>query len=101
MDACHWRPLGVSAPATSPGVGTYQLSARPLRGPMRHAGRKRLRLKFLTRGALIRLLVPLVLLCMPLVWAYFALIRMPGTSFRGDPPPVSLEQVTLADQLRA
>ena len=45
----------------------------------------------------IRILVVIVALAVP----WWLMIRMPGKSFRGDPPPLSADELTLREELRA
>ncbi len=59
------------------------------------------RFKLGSRAAFRRLAILFLLIFLSLVYGYFAMIRMPGTSFRGPLPPATAEQRQLADELRA
>jgi len=49
-------------------------------------------------GALLRVLLLFVL---PAMMAWWSMIRMPGRSFRGVPPPLTSAELTLREELRA
>ena len=53
-----------------------------------------------SRRAATRLVIASVLLGAPLVWAYVAMIRMPGRSFTGGTAPLDARGEALRDQLR-
>ena len=54
----------------------------------------------LTPSAVKRLLVLFLMLGLGAIWVYLAMLRMPGTSYRGVLPPLSAEQQKLAEELR-
>lgn len=58
------------------------------------------RFKLWSRAAFRRLAILLLLIFLALIYGYFAMIRMPGTSFRGPLPTATTEQRQLADELR-
>lgn len=61
---------------------------------------RRLRRRRVVRGAAV---VAAILVALPLAlltWAYLAMIRMPGESYRGPLPPLTEEQEALRDDLR-
>ena len=57
-------------------------------------------MKFVTRPALKRLAFLFLLLGVIVLWFWWAMIRMPGKSFRGPLPPLTAEQTALRDELR-
>lgn len=57
--------------------------------------------KLASRAALRRIAVLFLLMFLGLVYCYFAMVHMPGTSFRGPLPAATTEQRQLADELRA
>src|SRR5438093_1412864 len=57
-------------------------------------------MKFITRTALKRLAVLFLVLGGLILWFWWTMIRMPGTSYRGPLPPLSDEQTTLRNELR-
>ena len=59
------------------------------------------RLRIVSRGAIKRLAVLLLLFGFALLWCSCAMLNMPGTSYSGELPPLSLEQAALADELWA
>jgi hypothetical protein len=59
-----------------------------------------IRSRIVNRRALKRLAILAVLIAIFLTWAYFSMIRMPGRSFSGDPPPLTPAQSALADELQ-
>ncbi len=60
----------------------------------------RIRFRFVTRPAIKRLAILSLLANGFLVWAYFAMIHMPGKSHHGPLPSLSAEQEVLRDALR-
>jgi len=62
------------------------------------AGRK-LRLRIVTRGSIVRLAVLAAVLAIFYLCAYSAMIRMPGKSYAGPLPAMTDEQVALRDEL--
>lgn len=50
------------------------------------------------KGALWRVLI---FFAMPALVAWWVMIRMPSTSFHGTPPPLTSEELTLRDELKA
>ncbi len=58
------------------------------------------RFRLASRAALKRLAVLFALIFLALVYGYFAMIHMPGVSFRGPLPPATPEQTQLAAELR-
>lgn len=58
-------------------------------------------MKLFNRSALKRLLIFLVIFVVLLGWCWWAMIRMPGKSFRGPPPPLTEAQAALREELRA
>lgn len=59
----------------------------------------RRRIRLITRGAMKRLAILLILIVGLLIWAYVMMIRMPGESFRDPLPPLTDQQAALAAQL--
>ncbi len=57
-------------------------------------------MRVITRPALIRVGILLVILGTLIFWSGCTMIRMPGKSFRGTLPPLSAEQTALRDELR-
>ncbi len=57
-------------------------------------------MKLITRPALKRLAFLFLLLGVIVLWFWWAMIRMPGKSFRGPLPPLTAEQTALRDELR-
>jgi len=55
--------------------------------------------RFVSRAALKRLAILLVTLVLALCWCWWAMIRMPGTSYSGPLPPLSQSQSALSAQL--
>jgi Zn-dependent M28 family amino/carboxypeptidase len=60
----------------------------------------RLRPRFITRKAAIRLGVAAILLGVAAPWGWWSMIRMPGESYRGALPPLTGEQRALGGELR-
>jgi len=58
------------------------------------------RWRVVTRRALCRLAIFAIVVLVAGVWGYFVMIRMPGKSFEGPPPPLTAEQAQLRDELR-
>lgn len=58
-----------------------------------------LRCRLITRGAVKRLGILLVIAFGVLTWAYFVMIRMPGHSYNGPPPAPTLARLSLIDAL--
>ena len=58
------------------------------------------RIQLLTQAALIRLFVLAIILGTLISWVYFAMIQMPGESFRGQLPPLTQKETTLRDALK-
>jgi hypothetical protein len=71
-------------------VPTYEIMLRP-----------RSKSLIVTRNSFKRLAVLLVILTVALFWCGCMMINMPGTSYRGELPPLSAEQSALEDELRA
>jgi beta-glucosidase-like glycosyl hydrolase len=59
------------------------------------------RFRLASRGALKRLAILFALIILLLIYGYFAMIRMPGSSHRGPLPPLTAAQQKLAEQLKA
>ena len=59
------------------------------------------RFKLASRAALKRLAILFALIFIALIYAYFAMVLMPGASFRGQLPPATPDQTQLADELRS
>ncbi|UCD76407.1 MAG: M28 family peptidase [Phycisphaerales bacterium] len=59
-----------------------------------------LRFHIVTGGALKRLAVLCILLIALGLWAYFTMMRMPGESFTGPLPEMTIRQETLRDELK-
>ena len=58
------------------------------------------RFKLASRAALRRIAILFLFILLALVYGYFAMIRMPGTSFRGPLPAPTQDQKQLAEELR-
>lgn len=58
------------------------------------------RFRIVNRRALIRLAVLFSLISVPVIFAYFTMVRMPGRSFSGPLPPLTASQTELAAQLQ-
>ncbi len=52
------------------------------------------------RAALIRLAILSIILVILISWAWFAMIQMPGESFRGQLPPLTRKEAALRDTLK-
>ncbi len=70
------------------------MSDRPAQPPRR--GTRRI----INRGAIKRLLVLFAAIVGLLVWAYFAMLSMPGVSHRGPLPALTGREEALASELR-
>ena len=58
-------------------------------------------MKFITRGAIIRLAALAVAVILFCVWGYFTMIKMPGKTYKGPLPQLTAEQIQLKDELLA
>jgi Zn-dependent M28 family amino/carboxypeptidase len=58
-------------------------------------------MRFFSKAAAGRLAIAALVLGSPALWAWWTMIRMPGTSFRGELPELTPAQQTLATALRA
>jgi Zn-dependent M28 family amino/carboxypeptidase len=56
-------------------------------------------IKFITRGACIRLSLLAALLAAVYLWTYAAMIKMPGKSYSGTLPPLTGDQIALRSRL--
>jgi len=56
--------------------------------------------KFVTRPALIRVSILLMVLIVLTVWAWSSMVRMPLRSYRGPLPPLTREEAVLEESLR-
>jgi hypothetical protein len=61
--------------------------------------RRKLRLRIMTRGAIVRLAVLAAVLAIFYLWTYLLMIKMPGKSYTGPLPPLTDEQLALRDEL--
>ncbi len=59
-----------------------------------------LKRRLITRGAVKRLGILVVIVIGVLTWAYFTMIRMPGKSYIGPPPTPTLERSSLIYALK-
>jgi hypothetical protein len=58
-------------------------------------------MRFITRAAVVRILVLGALLCVLGAAAHSVMVRMPGQSWEGPPAPLNASQVALRDRLRS
>lgn len=61
---------------------------------------RRLNLQWFNRAALLRLTILAMILSILISWGWFAMIQMPGESFRGSLPPLTPQEVALRNTLR-
>ena len=69
--------------------------------PTTQSTKRRRRLKLITRRAVKRLAILALILAIVAIVAWWNLIRMPGSSYRGPVPALTTAQVQLRDELRA
>lgn len=65
------------------------------------AAPSRWRFRIISRASMYRLAGLAVIMAALAVWAYFALMRMPGRSFSGPLPQSTVPQTALSDELKA
>jgi hypothetical protein len=59
-----------------------------------------LRLQWVNRAALLRLTILAIILSILISWGWFAMIQMPGESFRGLLPPLTQKEVAMRNALK-
>ena len=59
-----------------------------------------LRLQWVNRVAVLRLTILAIILSILISWGWFAMIQMPGKSFRGTLSPLTPKEVALRNALR-
>jgi hypothetical protein len=56
-------------------------------------------MKFITRGAIVRLAALSIFIVLVCIWGYFTMIRMPGESYSGPLPELSDKELLLKEEL--
>jgi Tfp pilus assembly protein PilO len=62
--------------------------------------KKRLRIKIITKPALIRLAILLAILLILSIWGWFTLFWMPEQSYQGQLAPLQKSEITLKNALQ-
>ncbi|MBW4509820.1 MAG: M28 family peptidase [Scytonematopsis contorta HA4267-MV1] len=62
--------------------------------------RKKWNIKIINRAALVRISILGIIFITIALWFWFALLKMPGASYRGQLPPLTVEESTLKDALQ-
>ncbi|OHB53191.1 MAG: hypothetical protein A2Y07_06040 [Planctomycetes bacterium GWF2_50_10] len=60
-----------------------------------------MKIKIITRGAVIRIAILLTFLTAVLVWCYFAMLKSPGSSWSGPREPLGAEELLIRDSLQS
>ncbi|HBB33314.1 MAG TPA: aminopeptidase [Cyanobacteria bacterium UBA8803] len=58
------------------------------------------KIKLVDRAGLLRLGILSIILSIAIIWGWFVMIQMPGTSYQGELPPLSQKEIALQDALR-
>jgi len=72
-----------------------------VKGTSRQGAKRRWRIPILTRAAMVRLAILLLVLLALGIWCDRVMIKMPGKSYQGEPIPLSETEIALRDKLKS